>query len=784
MSNYGKYRVPELRELIRGRNLNFDGATRKADLIAILEKNDLKQTIHPRSPAKKPPPLARAVTPTRTSPPPPGLVIVSQPPPAVKPVTPPKKPLSPQTSPFPSMVSNPAPALPPPPVVKPVTPPRKPSSPQTSSFPSMVSSPSPKLPPSPNLPVRSGKLQITLPPPPAHVRTVSPPKKPVPKTTVSALNPMPNRQFKTRPQAIMVITNSSSVNMDNFLKQPFDVGIKNLFYLLTNHVYTFDNTLVDYILKSPHSHTYPNALLQMMGFPDTNSHMTYEEQLQLLWLFYITATPVEVDINRAATLSAIDYEELQHILSVEGLKYKGPTDKASILFTILTGFKPLPLLYNPLDKYYNRYNGLSLMALNQPYNVAFLNEVLYQMTASTLSEPNPVRYVAFRDHPLALELYVSDVLITDEYKDIKGKIGMSQPIQVTVDPYRYFCDNFRYYERVMTRNPIIQIPPPDLSQIPMEHRFNIVSDYRDDELLDGYEILQWNDRPDLITQILAQYNTPVWSFKSQYCSDIHKENEYDPVLSYGLPRNYRCYLASELITVFNGIGQGFEFKNPKWKAGDIGGQVFTPASMKQLEGLIANYPTPILHELYSRVHQGLLIIYDIDRQISQLKRDFDNFPEHQRNLIATYLIWMFLTGMYMRYWEGRGHAFPHYWTVDAGERSGDDKIVRDNRVKIQFGQENIISTRMTPQTLEWTLNLPEIRYNFRYDTVNLEDRKIRDIINKINDCNLESCITESYPMIQTSYYLLTKLLSYNIDQFNELLRHQIEVKIQPPFSPK
>lgn len=737
MSDYSKYRIPELRQLIRDRDLHFHGATRKDDLIHILTQDDLRrregQALKKRStsPAKKAP--QRSTSPPKKTPP--------------------------------SSFKFLAPATEEVPVRKTISPPRKEP-----------------------LPAR---------------KTISPPRKepfPTRKTissyaeetpVINILRPIRNRQFKLRPHAPMLMVDTKYINSlpkSNMYK----------FYdILSNHLYTQYATLIDYILQTPEADFYPNTLLKKIGFPDMTDLLPYEGQLQLLWLFYATDMPAKVDEIQAAKLSELSYEELQNFLSQEGLLYQGTPDKASILFTAITGFKLISYPYNIIQKYYSRYAEFSSLVASHPYNVSFLNTALYQMTANILPETNPVRYIAFRDHPLLLEDFIvtTEGQINEQFDKIAQEIGMLQSPNNPENAYYYFYDNFKYYERVITRNPNIQ-SPPDLTNIPSEQRFNVITEYKDIELVEAYEIGLWLSRPNLINEILTQYNTPIWSFRNHYCNNAEriniltgekrqKEDKNDPILSYGIPRNYRCFQASELLASFDAVGQGFEFRNPDWRKGDNFERIFPPSSIKQLEGLIANSKVQVLVDLYVKINQGLNIMYNIDKKINGLKSDYNSFPATQKSLIISYLVWVFLTAMYMRYWQGPGTEFPRWWIIDTAPKSEQENALRDFKVREQFEHKNRIIEKMTPETISWINNLPEIRYNFKYGTINLEDRKIEDIINKAEACHEKSCLlTDSYPMVETSYYLVTKLLSYNNDQFNDLLKHQLGISHQPPFVPK
>lgn len=107
-------------------------------------------------------------------------------------------------------------------------------------------------------------------------------------------------------------------------------------------------------------------------------------------------------------------------------------------------------------------------------------------------------------------------------------------------------------------------PPPPI--IDDDDYVKILTQYTTRELIETYEYSgHWQKRSDLIHHIIRDAETgPIWSWRNKYCKNNSSNNQIDkedPILSYGIQRNYRCYHVTELINVLNKYPDEFVVPN-------------------------------------------------------------------------------------------------------------------------------------------------------------------------------------------------------------------------------
>lgn len=530
---------------------------------------------------------------------------------------------------------------------------------------------------------------------------------------------------------------------------------------------------------------YPLPLIRDLSFPD---------KINLLWWIYATQ-PYYIKNNLGkeltkpiATLKR-EYPELKDLSAVEIIyvlrhgtkvpKLNINTKAAALLdqYTSADIFKVVKYLYGKQTPF--MYETI------QPYSV-------YQLFLE--KEPSPMI-------PFILEWDGSDPT------SIAEQVGMIFPPQIDPDnidaKITYFLSNLEKYAPVYTRPDPID-PPPILEDVPEADVMRILSQYTDVELLDAYEITfdDWSSRRDFLEKIaLEAIGGAKWSFRNRRCANIPGENLIlgeertttdpdDPIISYGTLNNYRCYQISELEGSFTYTEEeGFTFRVPDWikesfrQPGQTYPEIreFPTASIRQLKRLLETANQPIYKELLTKITNGLADKGNVKRMITKLKDEYQRFAPEDQSTAQDYIFWMFLLGMYMRFWKGPGFPYPMEWIEGGGGPERCELGIRDENTSIAMADRDLLLEGIPDQLREWILNLPRIRYDFTTGSVAAGKETINFVINEARKGNF--CIADaSDHLLRTSYYLALSLLGLSNEDFNNNLSDIFGLD-QPPFEP-
>ena len=157
-------------------------------------------------------------------------------------------------------------------------------------------------------------------------------------------------------------------------------------------------------------------------------------------------------------------------------------------------------------------------------------------------------------------------------------------------------------------------------------------------------------------------------------------------------------------------------------------------------------------------------------------------PLEDQQLVQDYILWLFLLGMYMRFWKGPGFAFPMQWVEGGGGAERCELKVRDDNTGMMFGTRTALLEGASPDLEKWLLSLPRVRYDFRTGAVAAGQETINFVVEEAQAGNF--CLADaSDHMLRTSYYYALKILNMSNEDFNTFLRETLQIPTQPVFDP-
>jgi hypothetical protein len=282
------------------------------------------------------------------------------------------------------------------------------------------------------------------------------------------------------------------------------------------------------------------------------------------------------------------------------------------------------------------------------------------------------------------------------------------------------------------------------------------------------------------TQFVENINQPIWRWDHDHCQNDNTynivENEYhgsmnkndpsNPTLSYGLLANYRCYQLNELISTWTADNN---FIVPDYHPRNQGidpttnrpyASKFPLQSMHQLQQLLSEskgYNVELLSDLITKILKK-----KSTHNVTALREEYNNLAQGQRYFIKLFVAWIFLYGMWMRFWKGPGYD----WAYDPRDTnvcipsSRDEHILLQNNVYLALRDK----WERVPILAKWIKQLPTVDYNFTSKDVEyLPDTMIHTIDQFLS--GIECMGLGGDIFLQTGYYLITSVLDEDLDTF-------------------
>jgi len=440
----------------------------------------------------------------------------------------------------------------------------------------------------------------------------------------------------------------------------------------------------------------------------------------LLWYLCISDDPLGTHLSDKETkyLLSLDTPMLQSLL---GENYNGGGDRASLLYTILSGHS------TPAYELTERYDQIKRYQPSMVYNLAFNQYKIIDHTNATYSIYPPYLYLS--QQPVSFIETVITNIDPNSCDDAFQHFGIGfndVTLTMTQDQkFSYLQRELSSYHNVMSR-PSGMVRPPSLIGMNRDTIADLLSYYTNMELIETYEPrLLWTSRNELINVICDDVTRgSKWSFSHKYCTnddtmniisgdqhgESNKDDIEDPTLSYGTHMNYRCYQTSELDGCFREYDGIFMFRVPDWDPtsqsradesplytslnvvsnitqntslteGSVSGfdasgrrqpvviqplatnirlnREFSVESIRQLKNMLENAPLAYnVSSLLDKINAGLNILKSARMQTLHFKRQYQAFTPEQRHIVDIYFTWMFMYSMWMRFWKGPGNVWP------------------------------------------------------------------------------------------------------------------------------
>jgi hypothetical protein len=421
----------------------------------------------------------------------------------------------------------------------------------------------------------------------------------------------------------------------------------------------------------------------------------------------------------------------------------------------------------PIDvKVINRYN---LFASFTPFTVQLLQRLINNNITEILT---PAKFATYTDdYTKVLENLL--IKCNGDVVQLQTRLGMTvPPFMVTQEEIEtYILNNFIDHIEYLRR--------------PSNHQQYSVIEMSDEEIcrdMGGY--VGYGSRQNLIdiyTYFAEGHHLFFVPYERKCINEYTQigDNTSDPtifIIALGNKNTYTCYTLEDLLGNFQPRGEnGDIYDFTIFEHDSLVPTKLEKETITRLKYLLKIYslstiPEPIRTQAQD-VLNAIILIEAKYRQVNEQERQyvitfkvFD--PEHQK-LIIDWVREAFYIGMYMRQWEGPGHAFPltHHQTklrmlrdnkhVKITEKDK-DKFTRDeldDQLAPLISHTQQIEQKLPSQVLDFLMNLPMIDYrNDAYLT--LENSPIKLTWRGV--CSGEMCIRQwsRRIVITMSRYLL------------------------------
>lgn len=532
-------------------------------------------------------------------------------------------------------------------------------------------------------------------------------------------------------------------------------------------------------LKPYHMMTYQSfdemkyTLTRILGIP----HIPHIHHKYILYdlFWYITIRNDKIKIT--------DHKEKEYIcnlLSIETpfVKDNGRTyinDIAAIIHNMITGSKMKTKHdISTLDLNLEIINMDIKFIANLCYNVhdivdfktrkvSILSPVLYLIFLNNKDKDKAVFY----NDKLNLELYMIEKgIVTSNYDYDYGTIG----------------DTLRYISRELFKNGIVD----------SRNEFTLK------ELVDKYEPMGiWSGRFQLYKKIddEARNTKKIWSFyriknprntnTMNLTTLLPHENDNlgdveDPVISYGVQCNYDRYQLSELEETFRLYSDDkmFHFRVPDWMPGIKIDRCrdFPLSSIKELLDClkITENPSNVVKTLINKINQGLVLMNKAQEKLFGVKTKYELLDDGGKECCKLILFWLFLYGMWLRFWKGPGNPWPFIGVDDKDQHIKCSETEREAHLLIQ---NEILKMLIISDEVKGFFEMLDI-FDYDYQTgdvsvSNSYPSKLFQILEMMNSGNF--CLSHGSDIIlKSSYYILKGIFLFRDDaEFTDLLNTNI-----------
>lgn len=521
------------------------------------------------------------------------------------------------------------------------------------------------------------------------------------------------------------------------------------------------------------NHIFYNICINYKKLPYYNIINNNSVIIDLFWYLSIST----------ADLKKYTYHDLTYILTMsesellkklpENYKEVGNMNLACLYFALLTG-QYIPKINEEIKRDTSNYTPLSI------YNLTFYKNLMIDNIEGKYCIFGPYLYLSYQENNKILDL-LSNISI-DNYKDIikQYEICNEEYIESLYDNEKitYLKNELSSYDNYINREDK-QLKPVNL--VKSNDIYYILSFYSNKEIVEYYEPrFPWKNREELFNVIYKDITeNNKWSTSNKYCQndntmnilstelhkDIDKNKEF--TYSYGKHKNYDCYQEDELELSFS----------ESFIVPDKTNTLFPIYSIKQLQEII-----PETHESFIKtVDNTLKLATNAKLQINKVLEQYKQFNIKEKELINNYLIWMFLYGMWMRFWKGPGNPWPI--NVKKLENLTNNEE-RNENVFIQQGIRTKLLEKIETNNKikDWIDNIIIIYFNFNEEDMEEPMWSSKPIKTVLDNIALGTyCMGfGSDTILKTSYYYIINIIDNDINKviknkLNELLDIEYDV---------
>ena len=532
-----------------------------------------------------------------------------------------------------------------------------------------------------------------------------------------------------------------------------------------------------------------------LGFRQLNGSI--DVFYNLLWYINAATSPYITNL----TTDEKDYVSgltIDQLVALLGPRYRGPRDKAALIFAVISGKSAAQPGSDTVPRYQEviTYPPASVWLLaSKLYNIIDEDDELIGVYPPYLhvglQAPSPIEQLIG-----AVDVNNVDTLLT-QYQIVVSPLNNLRTPQ---DKVNYFIDHIGAYQPIFARPANIPAPPVLAGKNKKQIK-STLEPYTIKEIVDAYEPMgAWKTRKELFNLIHeeGQDAGSKWSWRHRHCNNddtmnimdvephgqMNKDDPNDPTLSYGVRGNYRCYQAAELIGSWREDPEDhiFHFRVPDWTKTAIDKtnnqpliQDFPIESIRQLRELLQTIPAGYnVRELVTKVNDGLAAANNATVLMRRLMNEYNAKSEQEKGIIRLYLVWLFVYGMWMRFWKGPGYEWPVVWVEDGRGAERCEIGRRDEHIFIQNAVKTaiVLEYEKYPGLKQWIEGLPLVDYNFRSGEAKIATGGATNIATVLNKIQLgDFCMAHGSDLIlKTSYYLIARVLGLtNEGQFNQFI---------------
>jgi hypothetical protein len=564
----------------------------------------------------------------------------------------------------------------------------------------------------------------------------------------------------------VVITNSKTydkpITIDEIGVLIYNCILQNIRYLITADK-KYDVIQLLYFIPTLQL----NTIIDLLNYSDFD--LNIDDKITLcIWHLHTNVT--NYNFNVTSTKLALVHLDLIGLYNSIIGTYDSNIDTASLLFTFNTHlYPPIKYKHPSLELYKSLLN-------TDPGKIYYMSQ--FYPENKLLSIYKNISTFPYNYIFLPIINILTNVTNTTDINTLIQNFGIILPDKIT-NVVEYLTTEFKYYYKIFIRtNNNIGLPPTSNCNV------SDLEWYTDMELYNYYDLTDiinvFTTRLDLLNRISMMSSIKViWhtSIKKPCNNNLHiidmesKINTTDnPLIAYGNYLRYRTYNLDELQLSFKDYeSDGFRFRIPD--ASDAEAD-FILNDIKELSKFIVN--------LEGKYDDFIKILNDGIKELGNITIRLQSFKKNINieSLIKLGVI-VFVTGMYMRKWNGPGFAYPYKLS---DHTSSTTNTFRNTSTSNMLSEYFCWLQSLPYQIKNKIISFPRIKYNFNSTDINIGSESIFNIFTLAADGNF--CLSHCSDIcLQTSFVIFTKILELSVGSFNILIKNYLNVDKIPYFYP-